>query len=84
MIPLLALAAFTGAAGIAAYAIAATVAPRFDRIAAALRGEPLSFPFTPPREPCARLTPRSHAPRDSLSTTPALSRPAPGQQVTGA
>jgi hypothetical protein len=84
MIQLLALTTFASAAGVAVYAITATVAPRFDRIAAALRGKPLSFPLTPPREPCARATPRSHAPRDSLTPAPSRRGRSPSQQVTGA
>ena len=84
MIQLLAIAAFVSGAGIAVYAIIATIAPRLDRIVAALSGQPLDFPVLPPRPPEPRQTPRSLAPSDSHSLTPALLRPVPGQPISRA
>ena len=40
MMTLVSLSVFAGTFGVSVYAIAATVAPRFDRIVVALRGQP--------------------------------------------
>jgi hypothetical protein len=50
MMTFVSLSVFAGTFGVSIYAIAATVAPRFDRIVAALRGEPQA-----PNHPLAAL-----------------------------
>lgn len=77
MMSLVSFGVFAGTFGISAYAIAATVAPRLDRIVAALRGQPQSQ-----FHPLATLVQAER--RIAVRRWAAQSRPVPSQRVRAA
>jgi hypothetical protein len=77
MMTLVSFAVFAGTLGVSVYAIAATVAPRFDRILAALRGQPQVD-----RHPLAALVRAEQ--RIAVRRWAAQARPAPTNRMRAA